>query len=203
MSNNNVVGVVMIGPPCCGKDTQAKFLEGKGFVVLGTGNLLRKKCEEDGVFKQTYGSKMNAGELLPDKVVNSVFNSYFKALPKEKSWVMNGFPRTIGQYGEIRNTLLSKNKKQPIVVLIFKFATIKMLQCRVLVRATEEGRSDDREDSFLKRLNEYEKNAPEIIKAVKKDSFVVIEIDATLSKEGLKSRIEGIIDFAKYIFYKV
>lgn len=193
---NGVVGFIMVGPPYCGKDTQAKFLEEKGFAILGTGSFLRKKCEEDPIFNQRYGSIMNEGGLLPDKVVTDVFNSYFNALSSRESWVMNGFPRTVGQYENIKEALFKKKMRHPIVVVIFKFATEKILFERSLVRATESGRADDKEGSFSKRINEYEKNAPEIISALKKDSFIAVELDATLSKEELEGRIERIVHLA-------
>ncbi len=186
------VGVVFFGPPGSGKGTQAESFEKEGFAILGTGVLLRIKCGEDPIFNNKYGPTMNAGKLLPDEVVTGVFKSYFKKLPSKQNWVMDGFPRTVGQYKDVRGTLLEKNKKHPIVVVIFQLTKKldQILLKRVLTRgATESGRKDDNRKSFLRRLKEYRRNAPEIISAIKKDHFTIVEIDPMLSKEEIKGLI--------------
>ena len=39
------MGVIMVGMPGCGKGTQAKMLKEEfNFKILGTGDLLRKRC---------------------------------------------------------------------------------------------------------------------------------------------------------------
>ena len=192
-NNGDVVGVIMVGPPGCGKDTQAKFLEKNGVCVFGTGDFLRKRCLEDSLFNQKYGKLMSDGGLLPDDVVVDTFYFYFNKLPAGISWVMNGFPRTVGQYERVRTTLLAKKKKYPIVVLLFKFISREELLERVASRKRAEMRNDDKEDSFLRRIEEHNNNVPNLLRAMKKDCFRIAEVDASMPVEILHARIDGVM----------
>ena len=86
-----------MGPPGAGKGTQAKILAQKfNLVHLSTGDILRKeidKASKTGLKAQTY---MNAGNLVPDKVLLAMMNSTLTEL-KDHGVILDGFPRTIPQ----------------------------------------------------------------------------------------------------------
>jgi len=90
--------ISLSGKPGAGKGTRlSKFLERREgeFIVLSVGNMLRKEVSEEtelGIQAKAY---MDKGKLVPDYlIVNMVLEEVKKT---EKSIILDGFPRTVGQ----------------------------------------------------------------------------------------------------------
>lgn len=86
--------VLILGAPGAGKGTQSKRLsEEFGIEHVTTGDVLRanKDMETEHGTPREY---MDAGELVPDAVVNEIVQ---KALSEADGYVLDGYPRTIEQ----------------------------------------------------------------------------------------------------------
>ena len=89
--------LLIMGPPGAGKGTQAKILAEKySLIHLSTGDILRaeiRKKTDRGLEAQSY---MDAGNLVPDKVLLSMMESTLTEL-QNSGIILDGFPRTIPQ----------------------------------------------------------------------------------------------------------
>lgn len=182
------MGVIMVGMPGCGKGTQAKMLKEEfNFKILGTGDLLRKRCQEEPSFEKQYGHIMDSGKLLPDDVVNETLCKHFDSLPVWSRWILDGFPRTISQYQRIRECLLEKRREHPIIILHFSGVLKIVLLGRILSRKV--GRKDDNKYSFAIRAKEYTENTPGLMEVFKSDEFLVKMVRATSHIELVSANV--------------
>ncbi|PJB21813.1 MAG: adenylate kinase, partial [Euryarchaeota archaeon CG_4_9_14_3_um_filter_38_12] len=93
------MNIILLGPPGCGKGTQAKKISEKyGLAHVSTGELLRKAVKEKTGLGLKAKEYMDNGKLVPDKLVIE--------LMKEKlsdNALLDGFPRTINQALALKN----------------------------------------------------------------------------------------------------
>ena len=88
--------VVLLGPPGCGKGTQAeKMGDDLGYTKLSTGDMLREAVRngtELGLKAKTY---MDSGGLVPNDVIIGLMKE--KIAETDGKVLLDGFPRTIEQ----------------------------------------------------------------------------------------------------------
>ena len=86
--------ILLLGAPGAGKGTQSKnIVEGYGVAHVTTGDALRanKDMETEHGTPREY---MEAGELVPDPVVNEIVEA---ALAEAGGFVLDGYPRNLSQ----------------------------------------------------------------------------------------------------------
>ena len=90
--------LIFIGPPGSGKGTQAKlFSQRLGLCHISTGDLLREAVRQDTPEGRRAQAYMDAGQLVPDDVVNDIVNARFRAPDRPQRFVMDGYPRNLAQ----------------------------------------------------------------------------------------------------------
>lgn len=90
--------VVLLGPPGCGKGTQAALLrERLGVPHLSTGDMLRSAVEAGTEIGRRAGEIMKRGELVPDDVVVGIVAQRIAHRDCGEGFVLDGFPRTVAQ----------------------------------------------------------------------------------------------------------
>ena len=108
--------IVLLGAPGAGKGTQCKrIVEKYGLVHLSSGDILRRqraKGTELGKKAQAY---MDSGALVPDEIMVEMMADEIKKAPKA-GFVLDGFPRTVEQAGELDKALASNGQKIDIVL---------------------------------------------------------------------------------------
>lgn len=73
LTNTNRKNVILLGPPGCGKGTQAQFLvKDFGFAHLSTGDILREQIKSDTPLGRIAQDYMNQGLLVPAEHVNEM-----------------------------------------------------------------------------------------------------------------------------------
>jgi len=106
------MNLILLGPPGCGKGTQAKLLTEKYHIPqISTGDILREAVKQEtplGVEAKNY---MNAGKLVPDEVVIGIIQDRLKQSDCENGFILDGFPRTVVQAEALDSTLTSMQKK--------------------------------------------------------------------------------------------
>ncbi|MBI4209981.1 MAG: adenylate kinase [Candidatus Diapherotrites archaeon] len=101
------MNLVLLGPPGTGKGTIAKFIEVRfGCAHVSTGDLLRDEVASRTAVGLEIEPVMNSGALVDDAIVLRVLEKTLAGL-KGKSFVLDGFPRTLEQ-GEILEPLLAR-----------------------------------------------------------------------------------------------
>ena len=90
--------IVLFGKPGAGKGTRlSEFLKGRedDFEVLSVSSLLRKEKAEQTEIGKRAASYMEAGQLVPDDIINEIVIKGLKAA--KKPIFTDGFPRTVAQ----------------------------------------------------------------------------------------------------------
>ncbi len=92
------MSLILIGPPGSGKGTQAKKLsQGLHLCHIGTGDLLRQAVLLGSPAGRRAKPYIDAGQLVPDDLVNDLVFDRFRAEPRPEHFVMDGYPRTVPQ----------------------------------------------------------------------------------------------------------
>jgi adenylate kinase len=148
--------LILFGPPGSGKGTQSeKLIEKFGWIHLSTGDLLRKEIANETPLGIEAKAFMDRGQLVPDEVVIGMIGSALDANPHAKGFLFDGFPRTVAQAEALDALLASKNSE--ISLMLALEVSQEELVKRLLNRGKTSSRSDDRDESVIrKRLIEYE-----------------------------------------------
>jgi adenylate kinase len=104
--------MLFIGPPGCGKGTQAPVIKKAQCVChLATGDMLREAVENKTEMGIKIKSIMESGGLVSDDIVIGVIQEALKRPACAKGFILDGFPRTIDQAKALDTMLASTHKK--------------------------------------------------------------------------------------------
>lgn len=113
------MNLVMLGAPGAGKGTQAKRLEDmRGLVQLSTGDMLRAAVAAGTKLGRQAGGIMERGELVPDELVIGLISERMDQDEGGAGFILDGFPRTIGQAEALDELLQSRGDAVDRVVVI-------------------------------------------------------------------------------------
>lgn len=158
--------LILLGAPGAGKGTQAKILTEKfGIPQLSTGDMLRAAVAAQTEVGKRAKAIMDSGALVPDEVVNQIVYDRVEEADCAKGFILDGYPRTVGQAEALQKMLQSKGQKLDAVIelVVDQNALVDRMKRRVeeTVAAGGKVRSDDNPEAFAKRLVEYKaKTAP-------------------------------------------
>lgn len=186
--------MVLLGPPGAGKGTQAaRIAERLGIPAISTGDIFRANvagATELGTQAKAY---MDKGEYVPDSITNAMVADRIAQADCENGFLLDGYPRTTAQVGELDSMLKDSGLALDVVVEIT--ADAEAVVARLLKRAGEQGRADDTEPVIRRRLEVYaESTAPLADLYAERDLLVQVdgmgEIDIVTGRimEALASR---------------
>ena len=113
------LNLILLGPPGAGKGTQAERLEEDFHLpYIATGNMLREAVENGTELGRKARDHMDAGELVPDDLINDVIAERFDSGDADEGFLLDGFPRTIGQAEMLEATLQSRGRELTAALLI-------------------------------------------------------------------------------------
>lgn len=158
--------IVLLGPPGAGKGTQAqRIVERFEIPHLSTGDMLRAAVQAETGIGRKAKAIMAEGKLVPDHLVLAVVIERISQPDSKRGFVLDGFPRTIGQAVAF-DDLLHMEVAELDCVIEFS-ADEKVLLDRIGDRAQQarDGgrvvRADDNAEALKIRLGEYnEQTAP-------------------------------------------
>ena len=186
--------MVLLGPPGAGKGTQAaRIAERLGIPAISTGDIFRANvagATELGTQAKAY---MDKGEYVPDSITNAMVADRIAQADCVNGFLLDGYPRTTAQVGELDSMLKDSGLALDVVVEIT--ADAEAVVARLLKRAGEQGRADDTEPVIRRRLEVYaESTAPLAGLYAERDLLVRVdgmgEIDVVTGRimEALASR---------------
>lgn len=143
----------MIAPPGAGKGTQGVEIARRFDVPhIATGDLLRRHVAEGTELGRSVQESMGRGELVPDDVVLAMVRAALESLPGD-GYVLDGIPRTLPQAQALYAVAVALGLTADIA-LHLQVADDEVVR-RLLVRAGEQGRSDDTAEVIQDRLALY------------------------------------------------
>lgn len=179
--------IIFLGPPGCGKGTQAKLLQDRlGLKVIGTGDILRDAVKRETPLGKKVESYLASGQLAPDSLVNEIVAERFRRDDRPTQFIMDGYPRTLVQALTF-DTVLEDTGQQLNHVILFAVPDEDLVK-RLSGRKMAEGRSDDNEETVRKRLEVYHANAKELIQHYR-SAGLLREIDAAANVETVYQSI--------------
>lgn len=218
LKTNGPVFVILLGPPGCGKGTQARELSKTvGLAHISTGDILRKAAREDTGLGRMIQSRMTAGELVPDSLVCQTVVSRTSQPDCERGAILDGFPRTLDQAIFLCPTLPLRQT----IVLNLQISRTVLMQ-RILGRRTcpacgeiynihfrppqmtgfcdrdsvpLERRTDDNEATVQQRLFEYEQQIQPLASFFK-DMNIRQDINADVEPAALTAQLCALVQTA-------
>ena len=110
------IHIILLGPPGCGKGTQAQILIRElGFVQLSTGDMLRAAFSEGTEIGMQANSIIDNGELVSDELVIGIVRDRIFSTECECGYMLDGFPRTLAQAEKLDQILSDRNQKIDVV----------------------------------------------------------------------------------------
>jgi adenylate kinase len=110
--------ILLLGAPGVGKGTQAKELvKIWGIPQISTGDLLRANVTQGTQLGRVAKEIMGRGELVPDSLVNEMVAVRLQEPDTAKGYILDGFPRTLGQAGWLDGRLATQKESLPVVAV--------------------------------------------------------------------------------------
>lgn len=179
--------LIFLGPPGCGKGTQAKlFKERAGYAVIGTGDIFRAAIAANGPIGQKVKPFLESGRLVPDDLVNEVVADYFRRDDRPDQFIMDGYPRTIAQ-AHAFEAVLRQSFSDLNAVVQFVLTDDEVVR-RLSGRRLAEKRADDDDATVRNRLEVYRTNTEPLVEHYRRQGLLR-EIDATGDVEAVYQRI--------------
>lgn len=152
--------LILLGPPGAGKGTQAQRLVSKhGIVQLSTGDMLRAAVAAGTPVGQRAKDIMARGELVPDEVVIAIIEDRIAEPDARNGFILDGFPRTVGQAEALEKLLARKGLRLDAVVelKVDDGILLERIEKRIaeMKARGEPVRADDNAESLKKRLDAY------------------------------------------------
>lgn len=154
--------IVLFGAPGSGKGTQGALIAEKyGYLHLSTGLMLRDEVKKGSTLGKEIDKYISNGDLVPNEMMCDILKEELKTYIHEKGIIFDGFPRTIPQAEFLDKTLQEMGLKIDLMVNIE--ADKEILINRLVRRGTLSHRSDDTQETILKRLKIYDRESKPII----------------------------------------
>ena len=110
--------ILLLGAPGVGKGTQAKELvKIWGIPQISTGDLLRANVGQGTSLGRVAKEIMGRGELVPDSLVNEMVAVRLQQPDTATGYILDGFPRTLGQAGWLDGRLAAQGTGLPVVAV--------------------------------------------------------------------------------------
>jgi len=113
------LNLVLLGPPGAGKGTQADRLRNDfGLPYWATGIILRDAVQRETELGKKAKEYMDSGDLVPDELICDVIAERFDSGEADNGFLLDGFPRTVGQAEMLERLLDSRGRELTAVLLI-------------------------------------------------------------------------------------
>ena len=175
---------VLLGPPNSGKGTQAGALSRRlGVPSISTGDMLREAVKAGSPLGRRVEGIMAAGGLVDDATIDEVVRERLGRVPADGGFLLDGYPRTVGQARTLEGILADGNTGGLVAVLL-----VQVPEAELVRRALGRGRADDREEIVRERLRVYRENTEPLI-GYYSEQGLLREIDGSRPVSEVTSRM--------------
>ena len=213
------MNLILLGPPGCGKGTQAKMLiDAYHIPQISTGDILREAVKRGSPLGLEAKSHMDQGSLVPDSLVIKIIEERLREADCKRGFILDGFPRTTAQAEALEATLSNMGLRLEHVfsIEVGDEELIKRLTGRRICRqcgesyhiifnpSKKEGvcdscqnelyqRDDDKEKTIRNRLKVYQTQTAPLI-TFYRGKNILRAIDGIGSIEEIQARITATIN---------
>ena len=213
------MNLILLGPPGCGKGTQAKILIDTYHIPqISTGDILREAIKKESPLGIEAKTHMDQGSLVPDHLVIKIIEERLKQADCNRGFILDGFPRTVAQAEALDTTLAGMGSKLECVfsIEVDDEELIKRLTGRRVCKKCGESyhiefnpprqeglcdscqgelyqRDDDKEETIKNRLKVYQDQTSPLINFYQRKK-VLHSVDGIGSIEEIKERLLTIIN---------
>jgi adenylate kinase len=185
------VRLVLLGPPGAGKGTQAEIIAGQlGVPAISTGDIFRANVSGQTELGKKAKAYMDAGELVPDEITVAMVRQRIVEPDANGGFLLDGFPRTIPQAEQLRDTLaeLGTALDRVLELVVDEEELVRRLSGRrMLVDGEWVQRDDDKPETVRRRLQVYrEQTAP--VSGFYEQAGLLSRIDAVGTVEEITAR---------------
>ncbi|MGQ0466433.1 MAG: adenylate kinase [Sporichthyaceae bacterium] len=184
--------ILMVGPPGAGKGTQAiRIATHFDLVHISSGDLLRKHVAEETNVGRQVRDALAAGDLVPDAIVLDILRKPVVAASATGGYVLDGFPRTVGQAQA--GYEVAKRLDSAVQVVVHLAVPRDELVRRMLARGAQSGRSDDNLAVIEHRIDVYDQLTRPML-AYYAERETVLDFDGSAPIDEVTATIIGRLD---------
>jgi adenylate kinase len=111
--------LVLLGPPGAGKGTQAdRLIQDFDLPYYATGNILREAIASESELGKQAKEIVERGDLVPDDLISAVIEARLDSGEADDGFLLDGFPRTIGQAEMLERALDERGRELTAALLI-------------------------------------------------------------------------------------
>ena len=186
------LSIVMLGAPGAGKGTQAvRIAETHGIPHISTGEMLRAAIAAGSEMGQKVKGIVESGALVHDELIVEVIRERLSQPDAQNGFVLDGFPRTIGQ-AEALDALLAELARPLQIVLELELAEETAVE-RMLGRAADQGRADDTPEVIKNRFEVYRRQT-EPLSNYYRSTGILVAVDSSPGMDEVFAEIERVLD---------
>jgi len=129
--------ILLLGAPGVGKGTQAQRLMADfGIPQISTGDILRDNIARGTELGKAAKTLMDQGQLVPDELVNGMVGSRLTQADVQRGYILDGYPRTLGQAEWLDSHLISLEESAGAASLPLVAISIQVDEQELLRRIT-------------------------------------------------------------------
>lgn len=179
--------LLIIGPQGSGKGTQGvRIAEALGIPAVSTGDVFRANVKDGTELGVKIKEIIDAGDLVSDELTGAIVRDRLTKEDAANGFLLDGYPRNTGQVKDLDAFL--EGRGEPLTAVIELSVPRDESIQRLSLRAAEQGRADDNEESIAKRLKIYENETAPILDVYRRRD-IVDTIDGVGSLDEITARI--------------
>ena len=186
---SRAVRLLLLAPPGAGKGTQGERLAAwSGARHIAAGDLLRAEARADGVLGREIAAYQARGDLVPDQIVLDVLTPAVVEAAACGGYILDGFPRTLPQATAAAE--LAARLGVTLHAAVYLHAPEAVLTQRLLDRASQSGRSDDKADVIRHRLRVYAETTGPLVPYYT-ERGILVAVDADQPPDSVTTEIQS------------
>jgi len=183
------VRLLLLAPPGGGKGTQGERLAAwSGARHIAAGDLLRAQARADDPLGRQIAACQARGDLVSDQIVIDVLTPVVVEAAAHGGYILDGFPRTLPQAHAAAD--LAARLGVTLDAAIYLHAPEPVLISRLLARAAQSGRSDDKAEVIRHRLTVFGETTGLLVPYYR-ERGILVQVDADQPPDAVTAVIQA------------